>query len=47
MFCQNLIFLIWLFSYPNKIAFKNLVEGNFMAGASRKVRQVGKRFGHP
>jgi len=30
--------------YSNKIAFKNLVEGNFMAGASRKVRQVGKEF---
>ena len=30
--------------YTNKIAFDGLVNGNFMAGASRNVRTVGKEF---
>jgi hypothetical protein len=30
--------------YSNKLAFNNLVEGKFMAGASGKVREVGKEF---
>ncbi len=30
--------------YSNKLAFKNLVEGKFMAGSSGTVRSVGKEF---
>ena len=30
--------------YTNKIAFDGLVNGNFMAGASRNVRKVGNEF---
>ena len=30
--------------YTNKIAFDSLVNGNFMAGASRNVRKVGNEF---